>query len=106
VKLIEEIKKAEEKAEQLRKDAEKQGQGLLDVEQEKNKQALANLAHEKEDLFKVKLAEAKVEAEKEIAKLRTKLKQEIQKIEESYKKNNEKAVKQVQKIILQWPSSQ
>jgi V/A-type H+-transporting ATPase subunit G/H len=106
VKLIEEIKKAEEKAETMKKDAEKQGQELLDAEYEKNKQAIADLESEKEDLLKEKLSEAAQVTKKESENLKKRHEQEIRRIEEHFKKNNEKAIQKVQNIILQWPSSQ
>ena len=105
MKLIEEVKKTEQKAEKMKKDAEKQGQELLDTEHDKAKKAIIDLEQEQEIIIKKKRAEAAAQAEKRIAQLKQKYDKELEAVKKSFEKNKEKAVEAVQKIILQWPSS-
>jgi len=105
MKLIEDIKKAEEKAENLKKEAEIEGQRLLEKERESGKQKFAALDNEKERLAKIKSAEAKKTADGEIAKLMKEHEKDISKLKGAYNKNKEKALKEVQEIILKWPLS-
>ncbi len=105
MKLIEDIKKAEDRAEKLKKEAEIEGQKLLEKERESGKQKFAALDIEKERLAKTKLAEAKKTADGEIAKLKKEHEKDINKLKGAYNKNKEKALKEVQEIILKWPLS-
>lgn len=105
MKLIEDIKKAEEKAENLKKKAEIEGQQLLEKEREGGKERFADLDHEKEKLMKRKLADAKKVADSKIAKLDKEHEKNINKLKGAYNKNKEKALKKVQEIVLKWPLS-
>jgi len=105
MKLIEDIKKAEETAEKLKKEAEIEGQSLLEKERESGKQKFAALDDEKEKLIKIKLAEAQKTADGEVAKLKKEHEKDINKLKGAYNKNKEKALKEVQEIILKWPLS-
>ena len=69
MKLIDEIKKAEEKAEKFKKEAEIEGQKLLEKERKNGEKEFTTLVDEKEKLLKEKLAEAKKIADNEIKKL-------------------------------------
>ena len=106
MKLIEDIKKAEEKAEKLKQEAESQGQKLLDKEHENGEKEFAGLNHEKEKLLEENLAQAKKSADKEIEKLQKEHEKDITKVKTSYKNNKNKSITKVQEIILKWPSSQ
>lgn len=106
MKLIDEIKKAEEEAEQLKKNAEIEGQKLIEGERECIKKDLAALEQEKEKLLKKSLQEAKMAADEAIKKLQMEYKNQRKKIENLCKRNKEKAVKKVQEIIIKWPLSQ
>ena len=106
MKLIEDIKKAEEKAEKLKQEAEIQGQKLLDKEHENGEKEFAGLDHEKEKLLEENLAQAKKSADKEIEKLQKEHEKDITKVKNSYKNNKNKSITKVQEIILKWPSSQ
>ena len=106
MKLIEDIKKAEEKAEKLKQEAEIQGQKLVNIEHENGEKEFAGLDNEKEKLLEEKLAQAKKSADKEIEKLQKEHEKDIIKVKNSYKNNKDKSVKKVQEIILKWPSSQ
>ncbi|GAI60658.1 unnamed protein product [marine sediment metagenome] len=105
MKLIEDIKKAEEKAEKLKQEAKIQGQKLVNIEHENGEKEFAGLDNEKEKLLEEKLAQAKKSADKEIEKLQKEHETDIIKVKNSYKNNKDKSVKKVQEIILKWPSS-
>lgn len=105
MKMLEEIKRAEEKGEAMKKDAELEGQRLLQQAREKGESALAALVGEKEERLARALQDAHAIAEAEIAKLDRAHEQAVKKIEETYKKNKDKAIKKAQEIILRWPSS-
>lgn len=105
MKLIDEIKKAEEKAEKIRKEAEIEGQKLLEKERANAAKNLAQLDDHRDKVTEKKLAQAKQEADHDIERLEQQHKTEIKKIKESYSKNQNKAIISVQDIILKWPSS-
>lgn len=105
MKLIDEIKKAEEKAEKIKKEAEIEGQKLLEKEQSNASTEQAQLGEYKEEITEKKLTLAREEADKDIEKLNKNHQIEIKKLRESFKNNKSKAVKSVQEIILKWPSS-
>ena len=105
MKLIDEIKTAEENAEKSRKEAEKKGQRILEKEREHGEKELGSLIEERERLLGKNLAEANKTADLEIKKLQDRHKQDINKLKLSYEKNRKTAVKKVQEIILKWPSS-
>jgi len=106
MKLIEDIKKAEENAEKLKKEAEIQGQKLLDIEHENGEKEFTGLDNEKEKLLEENLAQAKKSADKKIEKLQKEHEKDITKVKNSYKNNKNKSITKVQEIILKWPSSQ
>ena len=106
MKLIEEIKKAEETAEKLKKDAYREGQKRVEKEREAARQALADLGDEKETRFANVLSEAQGEVEKLIEEMETEHKKEIAKLRETARKNKKQALKKVQETIITWPSSQ
>jgi vacuolar-type H+-ATPase subunit H len=105
MKLIDEIKKAEEKAEKKRKDAEIQGQKLLEKEQENAAQDMAALNEHKEKLTQKKLAQAREQADKDIKDLDKKHQGEIENLRKKHKKIKNNAVKTIQELIIKWPSS-
>ncbi len=106
MKLIEDIKKAEEKAEKLKKEAQNKGEELLEKARKTSEEAFAALDETREKLLNDKLAEARTMAEKEIKKARRTHETEIKKIRDSFKSKKDQAVKKVQEILLKWPSSQ
>lgn len=106
MKLIEEIKKAEEKAENLKKDAEKKGRFMIEQEREKSEKQLVLLSETRESLMEKKIAEAKKDADKDIKKLEQEYNKILVEIKDKYKKKKAKSIKEVQNIILKWPLSQ
>ena len=106
MKLIDEIKKAEEKAEKMKKEAEIEGQKLLERVRDNASNAFAQLEVYREKLTEKELAQAKEKADKDIKVLEQKHQAEIKSLEKSFKDNKSSAVKKVQEIILKWPSSQ
>jgi len=105
MKLIDEIKKAEERAEKMKKDARDQGQKLVEQERENAKKSLAALDEEREKLTETKIAEARCAAETDMKKMQKAHDDTIRHIDDAYKKNKDKAIKKVHEIILKWPSS-
>jgi V/A-type H+-transporting ATPase subunit G/H len=106
MKLIEEIKKAEEKADKMKKEAEIEGQKILEKERDNASKAFAQLEEYKDRLIEKKLTQAKEKADKDIKVLDQQHQAEIKKLEKSFKDNKSSAIKNVQEIILKWPSSQ
>lgn len=106
MKLIDDIKKAEEKAEKIRKNAEIEGQNLIEKERDNASKAFSELRAHKDKLAAKKLAEAEEKANKEINSLDQKHEAEVKKLNKSLKDNESGAKKSVQEIILKWPSSQ
>jgi vacuolar-type H+-ATPase subunit H len=106
MKLIQDIKNAEDNAEKMIETAETEGQTLLEKAIVKAKMDLANLDQEKEQLTKVAISKAKKSAQHEIEKLEKEQDKKIEKLERAFTKNKEKALKSVQEIILKWPSAQ
>lgn len=104
--MIEEIKKAEEKGENLKKNGENEGQQLLEKTREKGEKKIAALDDEREKLLEKELNKARKTIDAEIKKLDAQHEKNTIKIENSYKMNKEKAVKKTQELILKWPSSQ
>ena len=105
MKLIEEIKKAEEKGEILKKNAAKEGQSLVEKAREKGEKDLAALDDMKEKQLEKSLDSAKKIVGAEITKIDAKHEQALKDINESYKKNKDKTIKKIQEIIIKWPSS-
>jgi len=105
MKLIEEIKKVEEKAEKLKKNAHEKGQRLVEEERESSKKALAAMDHEKETLIEKNLNKAKSEAEKKIDSMDKIHKKELEELASHAGKYVKKAVSSTQDIIIAWPSS-
>jgi vacuolar-type H+-ATPase subunit H len=105
MKLIEEIKKAEEKGEKFKKNAAIEGQGLIQKTREKGEEELAALDAAKDKLIEKELTKAKKKIDAEVAKMDAQHEQNIKKIKDSYKKNKEKAVQKIQDLILKWPFS-
>jgi len=105
MKLIEEIKKAEEKGEKFRKNAAIEGQNLIEKTREKGEKELADLDKIKDKLIENELIKAKKKIDAEVAKMDAQYEQNLKKIKDSYKKNKEKAIKKIQDLILKWPSS-
>jgi len=106
MKLIEDIKKAEEKAENLKKEAQHKGEELLEKTRKTSEKALAALDEIREKLLKDKLAQAHTMADKEIEKAKRAHETELKKIRDSFASKKDQAVKKVQEILLTWPSSQ
>jgi V/A-type H+-transporting ATPase subunit G/H len=106
MKLIDDIKKAEEKAEKIKKEAEIEGQKLLEKERDSAARAFAELDEYQNKLAAEKLAQAGEKADKDIKVLDQTHHAEIKKMEKSFKENKNNAIKSVQEIILKWPSSQ
>ncbi|UCC12117.1 MAG: hypothetical protein JSW02_00875 [candidate division WOR-3 bacterium] len=105
MKLIDEIKKAEERAEKMKKEAEIEGQKIIEQERESARRSIAALDEEREKVTVAKLKQARDAAEKEIKKLQKEHDENIKHIEHAYKKNKDKAIKKVHEIIIKWPSS-
>ena len=105
MKLIDEIKKAEERAEKMKKDAEIEGQKIVEQERENARRSMAALDEEREKLTADKLKRARDAAEKDIKKLQKEHDENIRHIEQAFKKNKDKAIKKVHEIIIKWPSS-
>ena len=106
MKLIEDIKKVEEKAENLKKDAEKKGRSMIEQERGKGEKQLVSLSETRENLMEKKIAEAKKDADKKIKKLEQEYNKILVEIKDKYKKKKAKLIKEVQDIILKWPLSQ
>lgn len=106
MKLIDDIKKAEEKAEKIKKEAEIEGQKLLEKERDSASRAFAELSEYKNKLTEKKLAQAGEKADKDIEVLDQSHHAEIKKMKKSFNENKNNAIKKVQEIILKWPSSQ
>jgi len=105
MKLIEEIKKAEEKGEILKKKAVSEGQSLVEKAQEKGEKDLAVLDDMKEKQLEKALDKAKQVVGAEITKIDAEHEQVLKDIDQSFKKNKDKTIKKIQEIILKWPSS-
>jgi len=105
MKLIDEIKKAEEHAEKMKKEAQDQGQKLVEQERENAKTSMAALDEEREKLMKSKLEQARRAAATDVKKLQKEHDDAIKHIDHAYKKNKDKAIEKVHEIILKWPSS-
>ena len=106
MKLIEEIKKAEEQGEILKKNADLEGQQLLQKTREKGAKDLAALDQAKDNLMEKELQKARKTIDTEIAKIKAGYEQSIKKIDESHKKSKDRTIQRIQEIILKWPSSQ
>ncbi|MGB7054138.1 MAG: hypothetical protein WBE28_02315 [bacterium] len=106
MKLIEDIKKAEEKGEILKKNAEIEGQQLIEKAREKGEKELAALDSDKERLMEKELVKAQKKIVAEIEKMATQHAENLKKIDDLYEKNKKKAVNEIQDLILKWPSSQ
>ena len=105
MKLIEEIKKAEEKGEILKKRAESKGQALLEKAREKGEKDFSALEEMKEKTLEKELAKAQQIVKTEVAKIDAENEKILDSVNKSYKKNKDKTVKKIQEIILKWPSS-
>lgn len=105
MKLIEDIKKAEEKGEILKKNAEIEGQQLIEEAREKGEKELAALDSDKERLMEKELVKAQKKIVAEIEKMATQHAENLKKIDDLYEKNKKKAVNEIQDLILKWPSS-
>jgi hypothetical protein len=106
MKLIEEIKKAEEKAENLKKKADTEGLNLIEAAEEEGKKKLNTLGQEEENLIKKKRKAAKEAADKDIAKLEQEHNTALKNLKHTYQKNKAKAIKKAQDLIISWPLSQ
>jgi vacuolar-type H+-ATPase subunit H len=106
MKLIEEIKKAEEKGEILKKNALDEGQSLVEKAREKGEKDLAALDDFREKQLEKALDRAREIVDSEVAKIDAEHEKALKAINESYKKNKDKTIKKIQEIILKWPSSQ
>lgn len=105
MKLIEEIKQAEEKGESFKKKAEIEGQNLIENTRKKGEKELVALEATRDKLIEKELTNAKRKIDGEVRKMEVRHEQNLKKIKDSYKKNKEKAIQKVQDIILKWPSS-
>lgn len=105
MKLIEDIKKAEEKGEILKKNAEIEGQQLIEKAREKGEKELTTLDSDKERLMEKELVKAQKKIAAEIEKMATQHTKNLKKIDDLYEKNQKKAVNEIQDLILKWPSS-
>lgn len=106
MKLIEDIKKAEEQAEKLKQDADKKGRSLIEQEREKGKKQLASLSETRGKLMEKKIAEAKRDADKETKKIEQEYNRTLAAMKDKHKKKKAKSIKEVQDLILKWPLSQ
>jgi hypothetical protein len=106
MKLIEDIKKAEEKGEILKKNAEIEGQQLIEKAREEGEKEIAALDSDKERLMEKELVKAQEKILVEIEKMAAQHAENLKKIDDLYKKNRKKAVNEIQDLILKWPSSQ
>jgi vacuolar-type H+-ATPase subunit H len=106
MKLIDEIKKAEEQGEILKKNADLEGQQLLQKTREKGAKDLAALDQAKDRLMEKELEKARKTIDTEMVKIKAEYELSIKRIDESHKKRKDKTVQQIQEIILKWPSSQ
>lgn len=106
MKLIEDIKKAEEQAEKLKNDAEKKGRSLIEQEREKGEKQLTSLNEFRKELMEKKIAEAKRDADNEIKKLEQEYNRTLAAIRDKNKKKKAKSIKEVRDLILKWPLSQ
>ncbi|MGD8978508.1 MAG: hypothetical protein PVI51_06390 [candidate division WOR-3 bacterium] len=106
MKLIEDIKKAEEKGENLKKNAEIEGQQLIDKARKKGEKEIAALDSDKEKLLEKKMAKAQEKIAAETKKMDAQHAETLKKINALYEKNEKKAIDKIQDLILKWPSSQ
>jgi vacuolar-type H+-ATPase subunit H len=106
MKLIEDIKKAEEKGEISKKNAEIEGQRIIEKAREKGEKEIAALDSDKEKLMEKELVKAQKKIDAEIEKMDAQHAENLKKIDDLYKKNKRKAVAKIQDFILKWPSSQ
>ncbi len=105
MKLLEEIKQAEEEGERLKQEAELKGKKDIDDMLEKMNSGLDGLDAEKEKIFEHARQKAEENAAKQIESLSKDHKKRIAKLEKDFEKNKAKAMKKMQEIILKWPSS-
>ena len=105
MKLIEEIKKAEEKGENLKKNAKIEGENLIEKTREKGEKELVALDEAKDKLIEKELAKAHKKIDVEIEKMDIQHGQSLKKIKDAYNKNKVKAIQKIQDLILKWPSS-
>jgi vacuolar-type H+-ATPase subunit H len=106
MKLIEDIKKAEEKGENLKKNAEIEGQQLIEKARSKGDKEIAALDSDKEKLLEKDMAKAQKKIAAEINKMDAQHAETLKKINTLYEKNEKKAIDKIQDLILKWPSSQ
>ncbi len=103
--LIEEIKKTETEAEKIRRDAEQKGMKSLEQTKEELQKRLDDIARKRNELLKI----SQQEIEKVIAEQKKIIEEDYarqsQKLNNQIKKNMNKAIEQVQEIILKWQQS-
>ena len=106
MKLIDDIKKAEEKGENLKKNAEIEGQKLIEKAREKGDKEIAALESDKEKLLEQEMVRAQQKIAAETKKMDAQHAEALKKINALYEKNEKKAIDRIQSLILKWPSSQ
>jgi F0F1-type ATP synthase membrane subunit b/b' len=87
MKLLEEIKEAEEKAENMKKNAEIEGQKLIERTRAQGEKDMSALDHSKDALLEQELNKTRKAIDKEIKNLAHQHEQTIKKIMELYDKN-------------------
>ncbi|UCD06363.1 MAG: hypothetical protein JSV98_03810 [candidate division WOR-3 bacterium] len=105
MKLIEEIKKAEEKGEILKKNAASGGQALIEKARKAGEEELTALDEWREKELKTALDKAQKNIDSEVKKIDAEHEKTLKKINELYKKNKDITIKKIQEIILKWPYS-
>lgn len=105
MKLIEEIKKAEEKGEILKKNAASEGRVLIEKTRKAGERELTALDEWREKELKTALDAAQRNVSGEVKKIDAEHEKILRKINELYKKNKDKTIKKIQEIILKWPYS-
>jgi F0F1-type ATP synthase membrane subunit b/b' len=103
--LIEEIKKTETEAEKIKRDAEQKGIRSLEQIKEELQKRLDDIARKRTELLK----KSQQEIEKVIAEQKKLIEEDYarqsQTLGNQIKKNMNKAIEQVQEIILKWQQS-
>lgn len=89
----------------MKKNADSEGQQLLQKTRDKGEKDLAALDAARDKQLERELEKAKKIVDAESVKIKAEYEQSMKKMDESYKKNKERTIKKIQEIILKWPSS-
>ncbi len=103
--ILEEIKRAEKEAEELKSRAEREGMELLQEVRGEYEKRLGEVIREGERLREIEILNLKDYIAERIKGMEKEYGERIMKLKELSIKNRESAIKRAMEIILKWPSS-